>query len=121
MQMRKRWLLIGAVPAGAFILGVAETRPDRLLDMDSLFSTFMAVVCLLLVFCWYRVDARDRGYRTSWGLNAAMVLVTAIALPWYLVRSRSGLQIPVALLSATAVFVLGGLLYRFGSVLGGGF
>jgi hypothetical protein len=120
MLMRKRWWLMGAVPAGTFILGLAETRPDRLIDMDSLFSTFMAFVCLLLVFCWYRSDARDFGYRTSWGMNTAMLVVTAIAVPWYLVRSRSGMQIPIALLSALGMLVLCGLSYSFGSALGQG-
>jgi len=109
----------GALPLSTFILGVAETRPDRLLDMDSLFSTFMAVVGLLLVFWWYRADAGERGYRTSWGLDAAMLLFTPVAVPWYLARSRDGLQVPVALLCALGLFVLCGLGYALGSFVGG--
>jgi hypothetical protein len=120
MQLRRRWLLAGSLPACVFLLGLLETDPDRLRDTDSLFSTCMAVLLVLLVFWWYRTDASDRGYRTSWGLNTAMVLLTAFALPWYLVRSRSGLQIPLALLCATGLFVLCGLLYGLGSAIAGG-
>ncbi|MEO6081115.1 MAG: hypothetical protein ABIQ86_15285 [Steroidobacteraceae bacterium] len=117
--MRRRWLLAGTLPLCSLILGLVETSPDRLADTDSLFSTFMAAVCVLLVFCWYRVDAGERGYRTSWGLSVGMLLVTTIALPWYLVRSRSGVQVLIALLLATAMFVLCCLMYRVGSALAG--
>lgn len=120
MPMRRKWLLAGALPAGAFVLGLVETNPDRMLDMDSLFSTAMAAAFVLMVFCWYRADAGDRGYRTSWGLNIAMLTVTVFALPWYLVRSRSGVPAAVALLFATGTFVLCGAAYRLASTLAAG-
>lgn len=119
MQVRRQWLLLGALPVCSILLGAVETAPARLLDTDSLFSTCMAALFVLLVFCWYRVDAAGRAYRTSWGLNIAMLLVTAFALPWYLVRSRDGFRIAVALLGATLMFVLCALLYRVGSAIAG--
>jgi hypothetical protein len=119
MQVRRQWLLLGALPVCSILFGALETAPARLLDTDSLFSTWMAALFVLLVVRWYRVDAHDRAYRTTWGLNIAMVLVTAFALPWYLVRSRDGYRIALALLGATLMFVLCALMYRAGSALAG--
>lgn len=119
MQVRRQWLLLGALPVCSILLGAAETAPARLLDTDSLFSTCMGALFVLLVFRWYRVDAAARAYRTSWGLNIAMLLVTVFALPWYLVRSREGFRIAVALLGVTSMFVCCALLYLAGSSLAG--
>jgi hypothetical protein len=51
---------------------------------DIIFS----LVGLALVFAWYRIDAEERNYRRSIGLNIAIVAVTIIAFPYYFFRSR---------------------------------
>jgi len=45
-------------------------------------------VGLAFVFAWYRIDARERSYPHSIGLNIAIVAVTIVAFPYYLFRSR---------------------------------
>lgn len=54
-------------------------------------SVAAALFIVVLILHWYRHDAQSRGYRTTLTLNAAMALLTAVALPWYLVRSRAGI------------------------------
>jgi hypothetical protein len=120
MRIAGKWLLVGALPPCALLLGIADRHPDRILDVDSLFSTCMAALCVALACFWYWLDARERNYRRSWGLGIAMVLVTCIALPWYLIRSRSGARRVLTLAKAVGLFVLCGVVYRLASTLGTG-
>jgi hypothetical protein len=118
MEIRGQWWFVGALPLCALVLGAVDRHPERMVDMDSLFSTCIATVCVLLVFCWYRIDAKARGYGTSWGMSIAMILITVVALPWYLIRSRKGGRSALALTAALGVFVLCCLAYRLSSTVG---
>ena len=46
------------------------------------------LLALILVFWWYHVDKAERGYRAGPLMNGGMLLVMALAMPVYLVRSR---------------------------------
>jgi len=46
------------------------------------------LVALALVFWWYHLDKAENGYRAGPLMNGGMLLVMAIAMPIYLVRSR---------------------------------
>ncbi len=41
-----------------------------------------------IVFRWYHLDAQDHAYERSRWLNAAVVAVGALALPYYFIRTR---------------------------------
>ena len=72
--------------------------PDQPIGIINLLS---ALVTLGLIFAWYRLDARDLGYRRTALLNAMVIAVALIAVPYYLFRSRGfarGLR-------ATGIFV----------------
>jgi hypothetical protein len=115
MKVRTKWLPIGALPICALLVGVADRPPETLIDGDSLLSTFIAVVCVLLVFLWYRLDTNERCYRRTWGLGIAMLLLTVFALPWYMIRSRPGAWGLVTLTKGIGVFILCGLVYQLSS------
>jgi hypothetical protein len=43
-----------------------------------------------LCFLWYVADSDERGFRRPRWLGAAMILLTPVAVPWYLIRTRDG-------------------------------
>lgn len=50
------------------------------------------LLILALILCWYYFDTQQRGERRSKGLLLGVVLLPAVALPWYLFRSRGARQ-----------------------------
>ncbi|HLQ11606.1 MAG TPA: hypothetical protein VK130_00005 [Steroidobacteraceae bacterium] len=104
--------LMCAIAAG---VGLSDRGVVSELEDAGNITAIAAGLIVALIFYWYRRDARDRGYRTTWGLHTAMVVVTAIALPWYLVRSRAGVAGRSKALGAlAALFVLVMACYRLG-------
>lgn len=65
------------------------------------------VVALVLVFWWYHVDKAQHGYRAGPLMNGGMLLVLAIALPIYFVRSRGWKRGAIATAIAIVVALLG--------------
>jgi hypothetical protein len=100
----------------ALLAGLSDRgTPSRMNDSGDI-SVLVTLLIVAIVFVWYRRDARDRGYGATWGLNIGMVLMTVIALPWYLVRSRRGFIPRLKALSAMgALFILVMACYRFGT------
>lgn len=47
-----------------------------------------ALVGAFLIFAWYHIDAGQRGYRRSIWLNAGVILLAIVAVPYYFFRSR---------------------------------
>lgn len=84
--MQKKTIYITAI-ASALIAGVFL----QIVTDDSLFSLWdipIVVFSLFLVFAWYCADTNQRGIkRNIWG-NCALVCVSVIALPYYLIKSR---------------------------------
>lgn len=101
----------------ALLVGICDRGTAHGEDAGSALTTVCSLLTVGLLFLWYRQDARERQYKTSWGLNAGMVLVTAIALPWYLVRSRKGIGVAKALGGLVGLFVLTMCCYRLGAVI----
>ena len=79
------------------------------------------LIALVLVFWWYHVDKAEHGYRAGPLMNGGMLLVLALAMPIYLVRSRGwkrgGVAIAIALAFALASFALGEAGERTGALL----
>jgi hypothetical protein len=62
------------------------------------------VVAIALVFWWYHVDKRSRGYRAGPLMNGGVIAAAIIALPIYFVRSRGWKRGALATLVALGVF-----------------
>ena len=68
------------------------------------------VVGILLIFAWYRLDADQRGFRRSIGLNVGVIGFAIIGLPYYLFRSRGAKRGCIATVVALAFCVASVLL-----------
>ena len=64
------------------------------------------IVALVLVFWWYHVDKAEHGYRAGPLMNGGMLLVLAVAMPIYLVRSRGWKRGAIAIAVAAAIFLV---------------
>jgi len=72
-----------------------------------------------LIFLWYRIDADERGFQRSMLLNVGIVMVAAVAVPYYLIRSRGWEEGPPAVLRAVVVFLGSVVLSAIGAMLFG--
>ncbi|HZR34261.1 MAG TPA: hypothetical protein VFA75_02720 [Nevskia sp.] len=81
-------LVLLAIPVTGLAIGalVPFIRPERLLGY--LAFAGCGIVQSFLIFLWYRLDAEKRGFRRTRLLNTGMAGFTALALPYYLFRTR---------------------------------
>lgn len=83
------------------------------------FAMVETLLAMVLVFWWYHVDKRSRGYRAGPLMNGGVLAAAVIALPVYFVRSRGwkgGLRATVL---AVGFFLFTLLLEKAGEWLGG--
>ena len=64
------------------------------------------LLALVLVFWWYHVDKAEHGYQAGPLMNGGMLLVMALAMPIYLVRSRGWKRGAVAIAVASGLFLV---------------
>jgi hypothetical protein len=64
------------------------------------------VIAGFLIYHWYLLDSRVRGYARTAPLNAAVVALGALALPWYFLRSRPPRVALRAALRLAVIFLL---------------
>lgn len=76
------------------------------------------LIALALVFWWYHADKAERDYRAGPLMNGAMLLVMALAMPVYFVRSRGWKRGALATLVAVAFAAISFGLGEAGEVLG---
>jgi len=105
--------LMGAIALG---VGLSDRGVPATMGEAGGVTLVGTALIVALIYLWFRGDARGRGFSTSWGMNTSMVLVTTIALPWYLVRSRVGARARGKAMAGLAVtFILSMACYRVGA------
>ena len=62
-----------------------------------------ALIFIILIFAWYRIDSTQVGYPRSPWLNVGVIALGIVALPYYFFRSRGAKRGIVA----TGVMLLG--------------
>jgi hypothetical protein len=90
-------------------------------EMLSDFGWAEMLLSLIVFFCWYHLDKAEYDYRAGRLMNAGMLVLAALALPIYLIRSRGwprgARAIGVALLFFAGMMVLEELGEWLGAVL----
>lgn len=98
--------------SGAFGANAATTQAGGVIEL------VLVIAMISLIFLWYRIDAEQHGFQRSAFMNVSIVMVAAIAVPYYLIRSRGWQHGQIAVLKAVLVFLgsialsaLGGMLF----------
>jgi hypothetical protein len=110
---RLKMRVLTAFFALSFLSGARPLNSTAAPTIETLLIFSMA----LLIFLWYRFDSDQRGYPRTPMLSFAMVMVAAIAMPYYLMRSRGPEQGPRSVGLAFAVFLGSVLLSMLGMAL----
>jgi hypothetical protein len=110
--------ILWAFAAVSFIAG-ANPVVAMSADMVRMIELGLVFAMVFLIFLWYRIDADERGFQRSLLLNVAIVMVAALAVPYYLIRSRGWQEGQLAVLKALVVFVGSIVLSALGAMLFG--
>src|SRR5213594_1553449 len=82
-------------------------------ELLSNFGLAETLLSLVVLFWWFHLDKAEHGYRAGKLMNAGVLVLAALALPIYFIRSRGwkrgAMAIGVALLFLAGTFVLGEL------------
>ena len=62
--------------------GAHDRDPPKIIDLAG------SLGVLVLTYVWYYFDAAERAYQRTAPLGAAIILVSIVAVPYYLLRSR---------------------------------
>ncbi len=80
-------------------IGVGARTP-ALLQVSEIF------VFNFILFYWFIVDSTIRNYNPSWFLKFMVVVLTVIALPWYIIRTRGLRQSVRSIMYALGLLIL---------------
>jgi hypothetical protein len=72
------------------------------------FGLAETIISLVVLFWWYHLDKAEQHYSAGKLMNAGMLLVAAVALPIYFIRSR-GWKRGARAIGVAALFVAGTL------------
>ncbi|MCU0951138.1 MAG: hypothetical protein MUC68_08735 [Burkholderiaceae bacterium] len=100
---RVLWALLALAAAIGVSAAVADARRT---DEPALLTLAYNIGFGALTFAWVHFDSLRQGYRPSLLLKVGVVLLAVVALPWYLLRSRRGSAIGIALARLVGFFVL---------------
>jgi|SRR4051794_38995922 hypothetical protein len=109
--MKPKTLALALMAAISFASPLVESLATGHVEMLSTYGLVETVISLVLLFWWYHVDKAERHYTASRLMNAGVLIVAAIALPVYFVRTRGwkrgGLTVGFAIAFMLATFLLG--------------
>jgi hypothetical protein len=85
--LSRKPLILATFVIASFLAGIVGQYywpEERLSGADVAF----AVLGTFLIFAWYHIDARQRGYRRSTWLGIGVILLAIVAMPYYFFRTR---------------------------------
>ncbi|WP_140908417.1 DMT family transporter [Cognatiluteimonas lumbrici] len=71
---------------------------------------FHVISGAVLLFAWYRIDSKQRGYKTSPWLDAGVFAIAIVGLTYYFFRSRGAKSGAIATLLFLAAMLAAGML-----------
>ncbi|HEU5011012.1 MAG TPA: hypothetical protein VFT66_00620 [Roseiflexaceae bacterium] len=69
------------------------------------YYTLTTLTITLIIFLWFRYDAKARNFVYSWKLRMAILLFGLFAVPFYLVKSRGWRGFAVAAAKFACLFI----------------
>jgi hypothetical protein len=113
---RAKTRVLWAFAMFSFVSGARPMGTPEAATIEMLMIFGMA----LLIFMWYRFDSEERGFPRTPLLNIGMVMVAAVAMPYYLIRSRGWEIGQRSVAKALGMFLLSILLSTLGALMFGG-
>ena len=114
-------LALAVLAAISFLSPMIERMATGRVELLSNFGLAETLVSLIVLFWWYHLDKAEHGYRAGKLMNAGVLVLAALALPIYFIRSRGWKRgtrvIGVALLFLGATLLLAELGERLGAAL----
>ena len=104
--MRSKPLALGLLALVSFFGPFLETLLTGGVESFGKWEIGETLLALVLVFWWYHVDKAEHGYRAGPLMNGGMLLVMALAMPIYLVRSRGWKRGAIAVAVAIGLFLV---------------
>lgn len=99
-----KWRVLAAFGALSFVSG-AHPMVTMSAETGRGIELVLILAMAMLIFLWYRLDSDEHGYVRTPLLNVSVVMVAALAIPYYLIRSRGWQRGQVSVLRAIAVFM----------------
>ena len=104
--MRSKQIALGLLAVASFAGPLLEALITGRVEPFGAWEIGETIVALVLVFWWYHVDKGQLGYRAGPLMNGGMLLVMALAMPIYLIRSRGWKRGAIAIAVAVAIFLV---------------
>jgi len=104
--LRSKPLALGLLALVSFFGPFLETLLTGGVESFGKWEIGETLLALVLVFWWYHVDKAEHGYRAGPLMNGGMLLVMALAMPIYLVRSRGWKRGAIAVAVAIGLFLV---------------
>lgn len=109
--MQPKTLALVLLALLSFASPLVEMLATGRVEMLSSFGLGETLVSVVLLFWWYHVDKAEHRYAAGRLMNAGVLVLAALALPIYFVRTRGwkrgGITIALAGAFLLATFVLG--------------
>ena len=117
--MQPKTLALVLLAVLSFVSPLAEMLATGGVEMLSTFGLVETAISVVLLFWWYHVDKAERDYAAGRLMNAGVLVLAAIALPVYFVRSRGWKRGGITTALAAAFLLLTLVLGEAGERLGG--
>ena len=100
-------VVLGAI---SFVMPAVERAMTGRVEMLSTYGLVETALSLIALFWWFHLDKAEQNYRAGKLMNAGVLILAAVALPIYFLRSRGwkrgGIAIVWAIVFLGVMFVL---------------
>jgi apolipoprotein N-acyltransferase len=80
--------VLGMLLAFTLLAALIDARETQHGASAPWWALMSSLIFSFLCFCWYRLDSEQRQYRRTVLLNVGVIALAAVAIPYYVVRSR---------------------------------
>jgi hypothetical protein len=108
LRLRPKAIALAVLAALSLVSPMVEMLATGRVETFSSFGLAETLLSLVVLFWWYHLDKAEQHYSAGKLMNAGMLLVAAVALPIYFIRSR-GWKRGARAIGVAALFVAGTL------------
>ena len=88
LLLRPKAIALGVLAVLSLVSPLVEMLATGHVETLSSFGLAETIASLIVLFWWYHLDKAEQNYSAGKLMNAGMLLLAAVALPIYFIRSR---------------------------------